>query len=133
MTLRIATVTAGLLVLAASALSAAPPHASYTPDQAWRGRLDYYRSCAECHGGALEGVFGPALAGGDDNLKYQSVKDVYTYAAAHMPHGDPESLPEGEYVDIMAFLMQAHGIRAGSRELTKTTIDADAPATMGGK
>ncbi len=100
-------------------------HASFTAQQAWQGRLDYYQSCAECHGGKLDGQFGPALAGGDDNLQYQSVKDVYAYMSAHMPHGNPEGLPQEQYVAIMAFLMQSHGIAAGARPLTTSTIDTD--------
>jgi mono/diheme cytochrome c family protein len=93
--------------------------------QAYAGRLDYYQSCAECHGAKLEGVFGPALAGADDNLKYQAVSAVYGYMAAHMPHGNPEGLPQEQYVAIMAFLMQSHGFAAGTKPLTKTAIDGD--------
>ena len=125
----------GLFVmLAASTLRAAPPHishASYTTAQAWQGRLSYYRSCAECHGGSLGGVFGPALAGGNDNLKDQAVSDVYEYMAAHMPHGNPESLRAGDYLAIMAFLMQSHGLPAGAQTLTKATVDRDT-LLMGG-
>ena len=125
-------VALGAVALATTALGAAPvAHASYTAQQAWQGRLDYYRSCAECHGGTLGGVFGPALAGGDDNLQYQSVSAVYAYMAAHMPHGNPESLPQEQYVAIMSFLMQSHGIAAGQRPLTKVSIDRDA-ALLGG-
>jgi mono/diheme cytochrome c family protein len=105
-------------------------HVSYTMQQAWQGRLDYYESCAECHGGKLDGQFGPALAGGDDNLQFQSVKAVYAYMSAHMPHGNPEGLPQAQYVAIMAFLMQSHGIAAGPRPLTKPAIDTDT-ALMG--
>ncbi len=114
-----------LAIGAATSLRAAPRRATYTSAQAWQGRLDYYRSCAECHGGTLEGVFGPALAGPNGNLQYQSVSAVYAYMSAHMPHGDPESLPDAEYVAIMAFLMQSHGIPAGTRELTKADAVAD--------
>ncbi len=116
-----------------SAMEKRPLAASYTADQAYRGRLDYYESCAECHGAKLEGVFGPALAGGDDNLQYQTVKDVYAYMSAHMPHGNPEGLPQDQYVAIMAFIMQSHGLAPGARTLTKTAIDADATLLGGGR
>jgi mono/diheme cytochrome c family protein len=121
--LPLALVLAGGLALTAGTT---PPTASYTEQQAYVGRLDYYVSCAECHGAKLEGVFGPALAGRDDNLKYQAVNGVYGYMAAHMPHGNPEGLPQEQYVAIMAFLMQSHGFPAGTRPLTKAAIDADA-------
>lgn len=114
-----------LAVGATTSLRAAPHPATYSVAQAWQGRLDYYRSCAECHGGSLEGVFGPALAGANGNLQYQSVSGVYAYMTAHMPHGNPEGLPEPEYVAIMAFLMQSHGIPPGRSELTKAEIESD--------
>ncbi len=126
-TVRVAMLAVTLVALGTSSILAAATraHASYTVDQAWQGRLDYYQSCAECHGGKLGGVFGPALAGGNDNLQYQSVSDVYGYMSAHMPHGNPESLPEQQYVAIMAFLMQSHGIRPGTKPLSLATIDTD--------
>lgn len=113
--------------------AATPPPASYTAQQAYAGRLDYYVSCAECHGAKLQGVFGPALAGGDDNLQYQAVNGVYGYMAAHMPHGNPEGLPQEQYVAIMAFLMQSHGLPAGAKALTKAAIDADAALLGNGR
>ena len=124
---RVVGLSGALVLIGGSALTAgaAPPAASYTAKQADAGRLDYYESCAECHGAKLEGVFGPALAGADDNLKYQAVKDVYGYMAAHMPHGNPDGLPQRQYVEIMAFLMQSHGLPPGTKPLTKAAIDAD--------
>jgi mono/diheme cytochrome c family protein len=112
----------GLGLIAATAL----PSTSYTSQQAYAGRLDYYTSCAECHGAKLEGVFGPALAGRDDNLKYQAVSAVYGYMTVHMPHGNPGGLPRENYVAIMAFLMQSHGLAAGTKPLTQAAIAADA-------
>ena len=125
--LNVAAISGALALIAASGLTAAPAatSASYTAQQAYRGRLQYYESCAECHGGKLEGVFGPALAGGDDNLQYQAVKDVYTYMATHMPHGNPMSLTGDQYAAIMAFLMQQHGLPGGTQALTKQAVTAD--------
>jgi mono/diheme cytochrome c family protein len=127
MRVRASAMVCSFLAISGTAFGAgASRSASYTTEQAYAGRLDYYESCAECHGAKLEGVFGPALAGSDDNLKYQAVRDVYGYMSAHMPHGNPEGLPEEQYVAIMAFLMQSHGLPAGAKPLTKAAIDADA-------
>jgi mono/diheme cytochrome c family protein len=120
------------LVALSAVTAAGNTWASYTPQQASAGRLDYYVSCAECHGANLEGVFGPALAGADDNLKYQSVAAVYGYMSTHMPHGNPEGLAPDQYIDIMAFLMQSHGLAGGPDRLTKAAIGADT-ALMGEK
>jgi mono/diheme cytochrome c family protein len=123
------------LALAGFAMTAAPgaTGGSYTAQQAQSGRLDYYESCAECHGGKLEGVFGPALAGGDDNLQYQSVKGVYVYMSTHMPHGDPTDLPREKYLAIMAFLMQSHGMPAGARPLDEKSVMQDATLMGSGR
>ncbi len=62
--LRVAVLSGALVLMGGSALTAgaAPPSAaSYTSKQADAGRLDYYESCAECHGAKLEGVFGPTI------------------------------------------------------------------------
>ena len=62
--IRASSVCALLLVAsAAAAATAGNVSPSYTAAQAWRGRLAYYEHCAECHGGNLGGVTGPALAG----------------------------------------------------------------------
>ena len=133
--LRVAGLSSTLVLIGGLPLVAGttPPAASYTAKQAYAGRLDYYESCAECHGAKLEGVFGPALAGGDDNLQYQAVNGVYGYMAVHMPHGNPAGLPQEQYVAIMAFLMQSHGFSAGAKPLTKAAIDADATLMENGR
>ena len=122
-----------LLLLAASApaLSArAPAAVSYTAEQAWRGRLDYYANCAECHGGNLGGVTGPALAGPDGNLQWQTGADVWSYLTVQMPDGNGGGLAQEQYLEIMAFLYQQHHKPAGDRPLTVRAAAADA-APMG--
>jgi mono/diheme cytochrome c family protein len=119
---------------AAVSASAAAPNAkariSYTADQAWRGRLAFYQNCAECHGANLGGVTGPALAGPDGNLQWQTGKDIYGEISVAMPVGNGGGLPADEYVDIMAFLYQQHHKPAGKKPLDVRAIEADA-APMG--
>jgi mono/diheme cytochrome c family protein len=103
--------------------------ASFTADQAWQGRFDYIARCAECHGGDLHGYFGPALQGPDSNVPWQTPKAVWTYMTVHMPAGDAGALPQKQYLEIMAFLMQSNGRRAGRAALTPAAIAAD-PAAL---
>ena len=118
--------SAALIVLFGSAVVAArTPPVSYTADQAARGRLAYYEHCAECHGGNLEGQIGPALAGPDSRTQWESGQYVFEYTVAMMPHGDPGALSATKYIDVMAFLLQQHGVRAGKTPLTKAALEAE--------
>ncbi len=120
-----ALLAAALLTIGAATAS---PHRSYTAQQAEAGRLDYIESCAECHGGELEGQFGPALAGENSRIQWESPQYVYGYYSVAMPHGHPGQLSREQYVDIMAFLFQRHNIVAGPQPLTAAAIDADTAA-----
>jgi mono/diheme cytochrome c family protein len=122
----LAAACAALLGAGAAAAPKGRAPVSYTSAQAWRGRLDFYQNCAECHGGNLGGVTGPALAGPDGNLQWQTGKDIYAEISVEMPVGDGGGLPVGEYVDIMAFLYQQHHKPAGNKPLDVRAIEADA-------
>jgi len=116
-----ATVLVALLVALGYAVAAggAPPAPSYDAGQARKGQTVFYEQCAECHGGNLEGNFGPALAGGDGNIQWDTVKYVYTYMTGHMPAGNAGGLSKDEYVDLMSFLLKMHGHAPGKRALTE--------------
>ncbi len=113
------------VAVAASLAIAAPRHASYTADQAVRGRLAYIQNCGECHGGDLAGQFGPALAGPNGRTQYESGAAVYGYTIAHMPNGNAGALPQDEYLDIMAYIYERNGVAAGARALTAQTVARD--------
>ncbi len=120
-----AVATAALLTLGVASASG---HPSYTAPQADAGRLDYIEHCAECHGGELEGTFGPALAGQNSRVQWESPQYVYGYFSVAMPHGHPGQLTQREYVDIMAFILQRHNKPAGTRPLTAAALAADTAA-----
>lgn len=123
-----AVVVVSLLALRYASASAAgtppPPLPSYADRQARVGQTLYYENCAECHGASLEGNFGPALAGADGNLQWDTVSYVYNYVTAHMPAGNAGGLSQKEYVEIMAFLLKAHGVAPGANELTAASANA---------
>lgn len=111
------------LVLLAAA-NAPSPVPSYTGDQATKGQILFYEDCAECHGATLGGNYGPALAGPDGNVQWETVTYVWGYMTAHMPAGNANGLKPQEYVEIMAFLLKAHGHPAGTTPLTAAAANA---------
>ena len=132
-------VAACLGVTSAWAVSAAPgpgqddslAAGGYTAAQAERGRATYQEHCQSCHGSSLRGganeFAAPALAGPFffDAWTGRPVAELLAYSAESMP---PEGslLPEPDYVDVTAYILQVLGYPEGDAELT-----ADSPALAG--
>ena len=53
------------------------------------------------------------------SMEQKGVAAVFDYVKATMPADDPASLEDAEYLDILAYLIQANGFPAGARELTR--------------
>jgi mono/diheme cytochrome c family protein len=119
-----AALVAGVAGIAATKPAPAPPVPSYSSDQAQRGQIEYYENCAECHGAEAQGHIGPALVGDDGNLQWETVQYVYQFTTAQMPVGNAGALPKSTYLDIMAFLMKAHGNPPGEKPLTDAVANA---------
>jgi quinoprotein glucose dehydrogenase len=108
------------------------PHAqgggAYTAAQAQRGKDVYETSCATCHGAALRGganeFAAPALAGPFFFEKWNGrpIEELFRYAEEKMP---PEQtrLPESEYLDVTAYILQVLKYEPGTTELA-----VDSPA-----
>ena len=97
----------------------------YTTDQAARGKNFYDTSCATCHGDTLGGRNGRALAGprffqdwGEDSLS-----SLFNIISTTMPRGEPHSLDEGAYLDIVAYILQKNEYPAGAADLTADRVD----------
>jgi cytochrome c len=97
---------------------------AYTTEQAERGQADYRVFCAQCHGLDLNGTLAadtgaPPLHGAPFvlSMEKKGLAAVFDYVKTTMPADEPGSLQESEYVDILAFLIQANGFPAGGREL----------------
>jgi len=103
---------------------------SFTADQAHKGQTAYYVSCAECHGVQLEGQYGPALSGPNGNTQWYPVAYVYAYMTAQMPVGNADGLSQEQYLDIMAFLLQSHHHRPGTKPLTDS-VASTSPTILG--
>lgn len=93
----------------------------YTEAQAARGVPAFSQSCAGCH---TLGAEGKAPLGGDPFWKsfaQKTVADLLEYVSANMPNGNPHSLSESTYGDIVALMLKSNGFPAGSNELRRDT------------
>jgi mono/diheme cytochrome c family protein len=92
----------------------------YTTAQATRGTDLYQRVCSECHGDDLEGrERSPALAGSSFAQRWDgaTLKKLFE-RMQEMPPGDPEKrLQPNQYADVLAFLLSANDVPAGSEPL----------------
>jgi S-disulfanyl-L-cysteine oxidoreductase SoxD len=102
------------------------PAASYLPSQAQRGEKVYQSTCGLCHaGGELIGERFVAT------WKDRRVYDLYALVRGTMPLDSPGSLKDGEYLDVIAYLLQANkhaspgldSLKADTAALRKTKID----------
>lgn len=92
----------------------------YTTAQAKNGEALYYRVCVDCHGDDLEGrEKAPALAGGAFAQKWDgaTLKKLFE-RMQEMPPDDPAArLQPNQYVDILAFVLNANNVPSGSQPL----------------
>ena len=102
----------------------------YTGAQAKRGADGYTRSCVDCHGDDLEGrEQAPPLAGATFAQRWDgaTLKKLLG-RMEEMPPDDSAPRPQpGEYIDILAFLLDANHVPAGSQPLP---ADKDALAAI---
>jgi mono/diheme cytochrome c family protein len=97
--------------------SGVPP--SFTAEQAAAGKTAFNSNCAVCHGNTLtNGTFAPPLAGEYFRNAWagKMIRAFYDRAKA-MPPSAPASLPDGTYVDIVAYVLEVNGFKAGDAKL----------------
>jgi mono/diheme cytochrome c family protein len=106
----------------------------FTSEQSARGKAHYDAFCASCHVSDLSGTLAadagaPPLRGAPfiAALEKKGAAAVFDYVKTTMPSDDPASLKDAEYLDILAYVIQANGYPAGGRELTL----ADLPQIFG--
>jgi mono/diheme cytochrome c family protein len=105
--------------LAATRRATPPPKASFTEVQANEGARLYAVRCAMCHGPMLSGTVEiPGLTGKFmANWAGRPVGDLFDYVSRAMPQPAPGSLSDADNVRLVAFLLRANGVQAGSAPL----------------
>ena len=106
------------------------PPAAYLPSQAERGAQIYQRTCGMCH--AAGTLIGEAFVASWNNRR---VYDLYALVHSTMPLDNPGGLKDGEYLDVIAYLLQANkhmaagvdSLRADTVSLRKTRIAFGTP------
>jgi mono/diheme cytochrome c family protein len=102
----------------------------YTTAQATRGTDLYQRVCSECHGEDLEGrEKSPALAGGSFTERWDgaTLKKLFERMQEMPPDNPGARLQPNQYADILAFLLSANDVPAGTQPLVS---DKDVLATI---
>lgn len=121
-------VVLGIVWTAAAAFAQAPARTvldgAYTSAQATRGEAAYQANCGGCHGETLDGrAMGPLR--GDkfmDRWREDSLAPLFDHIKTKMPANAAGSLSTNTYLDILAFILQANTLPAGSQELTAETV-----------
>ncbi len=92
----------------------------YTPTQAKRGQTGYQTNCSSCHRADLTGFSGPPLKDAlfMERWREFNVDILLSLIRTTMPLNNAGSLNEAAYLDILAYILQANSLPAGSKELT---------------
>ena len=94
---------------------------AFTAEQAASGWSLYGTQCAECHGPRLEGMLhAPPLAGVEflNGWAGQTTDELVAYLRDEMPPGQPASLSDRSYVNLVAYMLESNGAVPGERTLT---------------
>jgi mono/diheme cytochrome c family protein len=95
----------------------------YSTAQADRGHGFYTAVCGSCHGASLQGVSAPPLTGTRfiERWREGTLDPLYQFIKDRMPFGRPanaKTIPDNEYLDILTYILNVNGYRAGTAELS---------------
>jgi alcohol dehydrogenase (cytochrome c) len=94
---------------------------SFTADQLSAGRAQYAGACANCHGTTLGGGPGAPPLNGTSfraHWRLKSAENLVSYMRAKMPPDNPGALADTAYVDLLAVVLNANGVKVGAKPLT---------------
>jgi mono/diheme cytochrome c family protein len=93
----------------------------FTEEQAGKGERAYQAHCAGCHGLDLRRIDpeAPDLTEGPFRFAWQdkTMAERFEKIRATMPRPNVRSLDDQVYLDIIAYLLRANGVPAGSQPL----------------
>ena len=94
----------------------------YTEQQAKRGKAQYDRQCADCHGEELEGdAEAPPLSGGDFLWKWNGLTLEHLFDRVHrdMPMKKAGTLSREVTAELLAYMLSVSKLPPGARELPR--------------
>jgi hypothetical protein len=83
---------------------------------------DFGQSCSGCHALAAEGKAPLAGEAFWKSFAQKTVGDLLEFVSANMPNGNPRSLSDSTYSDIVALMLKSNGFPAGTTELRRDSI-----------
>jgi cytochrome c len=92
-------------------------------DQIAAGAEVYAASCAYCHGVAGEGGDGPALTDIRSVQAFRTASRLHAFLRLSMPYDAPGSLSDSEYFDVVAFLLDWHGLNPDGVVIDAASVD----------
>ena len=102
----------------ATIIDGIPPR--FTAAQVAAGKTAYNSNCAVCHGSTMtNGTFGTPLAGEYFKNAWfgRTVRALYDRSHKTMPPAAPGSLPGDTYANIVAYILELNGFKAGGAKL----------------
>src|SRR6059036_3143215 len=112
---------ASSIIIAAQQRGGGAPAAVYTAQQAASGRAVYQANCAICHQQDLSGSGdAPTLRGSEfvSNWGPRTTRELLSFLQLTMPPARQGTLSQEDYLNIVAFILQSNGARAGAQALT---------------
>src|SRR5579863_3283137 len=97
----------------------------FTAEQANAGRAIYQATCSTCHLPDMKGTFeAPPLSGANfmNTWRNRTASDLFSRIRNTMPISNPGSLSDQDAANLVAFILQANGAKAGTQALTAQTI-----------
>lgn len=103
----------------------------YTEQQANRGEREYGRTCEHCHGPGLEGDAGreiPPLVSDPfmRSWRGKNLKELFDLLSRSMPADNRGSLSARAYTDLIAYLLRANDVPAGTSVLPDASAGLEA-------
>jgi len=102
-----------------------PP--KFSAEQSAAGKIAYNANCAVCHGSTMtNGTMGTPLAGEYFKGKWhgKTVREFYDKAKT-MPPAAPASLPAETYANVVAYILEMNGSKAGDARLPAGGAELD--------
>jgi S-disulfanyl-L-cysteine oxidoreductase SoxD len=96
----------------------------YTADQAEKGKVEYGRHCATCHGDMLEGddeATPLSDAGFLSNWNGLTVGELFERVRTTMPYNNPDAVNREIKLRIVAYILSYNGFPTGNAELPSRT------------